>query len=297
MKTRTVLVSGAGIAGPALAFWLHRHGFVPTVVEVAPAVRPGGQTVDLRGAGRTVVERMGLMPTVRAACVDQRGMAYVDAAGRHLAEMSVDALDGDGIVSEIEILRGDLADVLVGATRDDVEYLFGVRVVTLEQRPDDVVVTLSDGTVRPFDLVVGADGPHSGTRRVVFGPEGGLVHRLGGYMSWFTAPDHLGLDGWFAMYNEPGRVASMRPDTAPGRAKAGLSFLSDPCATTAPTSTPSAGSSRSGSPTATGWSRPWSRRCSRRTTSTSTTSPRCTWTGGAPAASRSSATPGTARRR
>jgi 2-polyprenyl-6-methoxyphenol hydroxylase-like FAD-dependent oxidoreductase len=228
MKTRTVLVSGGGIAGPALAFWLHRHGFVPTVVETAPAVRPGGQTVDLRGAGRTVVERMGLMPTVRAACVDQRGVAYVDAAGRHLAEMSVDALDGDGIVSEIEILRGDLADVLVDATRDDVEYLFGVRVVALEQRPDDVLVTLSDGTVRPVDLVVGADGPHSGTRRLAFGPEDGLVRRLGGYMSWFTAPDHVGLDGWFAMYNEPGRVASMRPDTAPGRAKAGLSFLSEP---------------------------------------------------------------------
>jgi 2-polyprenyl-6-methoxyphenol hydroxylase-like FAD-dependent oxidoreductase len=228
MKTRTVLVSGAGIAGPALAFWLHRHGFVPTVVEVAPAVRPGGQTVDLRGAGRTVVERMGLMATVRAACVDQRGIAYVDATGRHLAEMSVEALGGDGIVSEIEILRGDLAEVLVAATRDDVEYLFGLRVVALDQRSDDVLVTFSDGSVRPFDLVVGADGPHSGTRRLAFGPEEGLVQRLGGYMAWFTAPDHVGLDGWFAMYNEPGRVASMRPDSDPRRAKAGLSFLSEP---------------------------------------------------------------------
>jgi len=228
MKTRTVLVSGAGIAGPALAFWLHRHGFVPTVVEVAPAVRPGGQTVDLRGAGRIVVERMGLMPTVRAACVDQRGVAYVDAAGRHLAEMPVEALGGDGIVSEIEILRGDLVDVLVDATRDDVEYLFGLRVVALDQRDDGVGVTFSDGTVRSFDLVVGADGPHSGIRRLAFRSEDVEVRPLGGYMAWFTAPDHIGLDGWFAMYNEPGRVASMRPDKDPRRAKAGLSFLSEP---------------------------------------------------------------------
>src|SRR5436305_1785120 len=87
------------------------------------------------------------------------------------------------------------------------------------------------GHARPalaFALVVGADGPLAGTRRLAFGDEDGVVRRLGGYMSWFTAPDHVGLDGWFAMYNEPGKVASMRPDTAPGRAKAGLSFLSEP---------------------------------------------------------------------
>jgi 2-polyprenyl-6-methoxyphenol hydroxylase-like FAD-dependent oxidoreductase len=230
MKNRTVLVSGAGIAGPALAFWLHRHGFVPTVVEVAPARRPGGQTVDLRGAGRTVVERMGLMPTVRATCVDQRGIAYVDAAGRHVAEMAVDALDGDGIVSEIEILRGDLADVLIDATQDDVEYLFGLRVTALAERVDDVEVTFSDGTVRPFDLVVGADGPHSGIRGLAFAPEEDVARPLGGYMAWFTAPAPTGLDGWFLMYNEPGLVASMRPDRVPGRVKAGLSFLSEPLA-------------------------------------------------------------------
>jgi 2-polyprenyl-6-methoxyphenol hydroxylase-like FAD-dependent oxidoreductase len=228
MENRTVLVSGAGIAGPALAYWLHHHGFVPTVVEIAPARRPGGQTVDLRGAGRTVVERMGLMAAVRAACVEQRGVAYVDAAGRHLAEMSVDALDGVGIVSEIEIQRGDLADVLADATDGDVEYLFGRRVTAIEERADGVEVTFSDGTVRSFDLLVGADGPHSGVRGLAFGPEETVTRPLGGYMAWFTAPDAEGLDGWYAMYNEPGLVASMRPDRIPGRVKAGLSFLSEP---------------------------------------------------------------------
>jgi 2-polyprenyl-6-methoxyphenol hydroxylase-like FAD-dependent oxidoreductase len=230
MKNRTVLVSGAGIAGPALAYWLRRHGFVPTVVEVAPALRPGGQTVDLRGAGRTVVERMGLMPAIRAACVDQEGVAYVDAEGRHLAEMSVDALDGVGIVSDTEILRGDLVDVLAGATRDDVEYLFGLRVTALRQDADDVEVTFSDGSVRRVDLVVGADGPHSGIRALAFGPEEEVTRPLGGYMTWFGAPDDVGLEGWMVMYNEPGRVATMRPDRVPGRMKAGLSFLSEPLA-------------------------------------------------------------------
>jgi 2-polyprenyl-6-methoxyphenol hydroxylase-like FAD-dependent oxidoreductase len=229
MKNRTVLVSGAGIAGPALAYWLRRHGFVPTVVETAPALRPGGQTVDLRGAGRTVVERMGLMSTVHAACVDQRGVAYVDATGRHLAEMSVDALDGVGIVSDVEILRGDLVAVLADTTRD-VEYLFGRRVTALREHADDVEVTFSDGGVRRFDLFVGADGPHSGIRELAFGPEAALTRPLGGYMTWFSAPDDVGIDGWMVMYNEPGLVATMRPDRNPGRMKAGLSFLSEPLA-------------------------------------------------------------------
>jgi 2-polyprenyl-6-methoxyphenol hydroxylase-like FAD-dependent oxidoreductase len=224
--TRTVLVSGAGIAGPALAFWLERRGFAVTVVESAPGPRPGGQTVDLRGAGRTVVERMGLMPAVRAACMDQEGIAYVDTTGRHLAEMRVEDLGGDGIVSEYEILRGDLSRILLEATT--AEYLWGLRVTALDDGPDGVGVTFSDGGVRTFDLVVGADGPHSGIRRLAFGPEEEFLRPVGGYTAWFTAPDPVGLDGWYEMCNEPGRVASARPDSTPGRAKAGLSFLSEP---------------------------------------------------------------------
>ncbi|MCW0212299.1 MAG: FAD-dependent monooxygenase [Pseudonocardia sp.] len=228
-RPQTVLISGAGIAGPTLAFWLHRHGFAPTVVELAPGIRPGGQTVDLRGAGRTVVERMGLMPEARRRCMDQRGIAYVDGGGRHVAEMTVEAFGGDGIVSELEILRGDLCSMLYDATADDVEYLFGLRVTELREGADGVAVTFSDGGTRTFDLVVGADGPHSGIRRLAFGPEERFVTPVGGYTAWFTAPDHVGLDGWYAMYNEPGGlVASMRPDSTPGRAKAGLSFTSAP---------------------------------------------------------------------
>ncbi|GAA1870199.1 FAD-dependent monooxygenase [Pseudonocardia ailaonensis] len=223
----TVLVSGAGIAGPALAYWLHRHGSTVTVVESAPAPRPGGQTVDLRGAGREVVEQMGLMPAIREVAMEQEGIAYVDASGAHVAEMPVDAFGGEGIVSEIEILRGDLAQVLLDAT-PDVEYVYGRRVTALTDRADDVEVTFDDGTVRTFDLVVGADGPHSGIRRLAFGPEEQFVKPLGGYTAWFTAPDPVGLNGWYEMYNEPGRVASIRPDSTAGRAKAGLSFLSDP---------------------------------------------------------------------
>jgi len=112
MANRTVLISGAGIGGPALAFWLRRYGFAPTVVEVAPAPRPGGHAVDLRGAGREVVERMGLLDTVRAERVDERGFAYVDGRGRWTARMPADLFGGEGMVAEIEIMRGNLTRIL-----------------------------------------------------------------------------------------------------------------------------------------------------------------------------------------
>src|ERR1035438_10294039 len=102
MRNRDVLIPGASIAGPALAYWLSEHGFTTTVVERAPAPRPGGQTVDLRGAGRTVIERMKLMDQVRGVSLDQRGIAFVGADGRIRARMPAELFGGEGIVSDIE---------------------------------------------------------------------------------------------------------------------------------------------------------------------------------------------------
>jgi 2-polyprenyl-6-methoxyphenol hydroxylase-like FAD-dependent oxidoreductase len=81
MAEPTVLISGAGIAGPTLAFWLHRNGYRVMVVELAPGIRPGGQTVDLRGVGRDVVERMGLLDQMTALALDQAGAAWVRSDG------------------------------------------------------------------------------------------------------------------------------------------------------------------------------------------------------------------------
>jgi 2-polyprenyl-6-methoxyphenol hydroxylase-like FAD-dependent oxidoreductase len=227
MTNTEILISGGGIAGPALAYWLHRAGFSVTVVERAPAPRPGGQTVDLRGAGRTVVSRMGLMEQVKARTVDQRGLALVNAAGRVTAAMPEDAFGGEGIISEIEILRGDLADVLHRAVRDDVQYLFDDTVTDLQQDDQGVTVTFEKAAPRRFALVIGADGLHSTVRRLAFGPEQQLVRPLGLYNAWFTAVEPLRLDGWYQMFNAPGGlVASARPGRLPGEIKASLSFRS-----------------------------------------------------------------------
>jgi 2-polyprenyl-6-methoxyphenol hydroxylase-like FAD-dependent oxidoreductase len=226
----TVLISGTGIAGPALAVWLNRSGYHVTIVELADGIRLGGQTVDLRGAGGDVVERMGLIDGMRQRSLDQRGVAWIRADGSRRADMPATAFNGNGLVSKLEILRGDLVDVLYQATRDQTEYRFNTRIADLNQNEDAVQATLSDGTNLSADLVIGCDGPHSVERRLVFGPEEQFVRPLGGYNAWFTASDTVGLDGWYLMYQAPGLNASMRPSHEPTMCKAGLAFRSEPVA-------------------------------------------------------------------
>ncbi|WP_099042132.1 FAD-dependent monooxygenase [Mycobacterium neglectum] len=229
MTQPTVVISGAGIAGPALAFWLTRNGYRVIVVEIGPGLRPGGQTVDLRGAGGDVVERMGLIDEMEHRSLFQRGIAWVKSDGSRRAEMPVTAFGGNGPVSKLEILRGDLVDVLYQATKETAEYRFGTSISDLVQDRSGVDVTLSDGSALRADLVVGADGPHSAVRRLVFGPEEQFVKPIGGYNAWFSAPDRVGLDSWYLMYQASGGLnASLRPSHDPAIAKAGLAFQSEP---------------------------------------------------------------------
>jgi 2-polyprenyl-6-methoxyphenol hydroxylase-like FAD-dependent oxidoreductase len=142
--------------------------------------------------------------------------------------MPVTAFHGNGVVSKLEILRGDLVDVLYQATKDQTDYRFDTRITELSQNGDAVETTLTDGTKLSVDLVVGADGPHSTVRHLVFGPEEQFAKPLGGYNAWFTAPATVGLGGWYLMYQVPGLNASMRPSHEPTMCKAGLAFRSEP---------------------------------------------------------------------
>lgn len=219
-----VLVSGASIAGPALAHWLHRYGARVTVVEQAPGLRPGGQAVDARGVAKEVIRRMGLDEAVRAACTDTRGGYSVDADGTVLETYRADDDGGDGYVSEIEILRGDLARLLYDDTRAEVAYLFGDRIAELSQDADGVDVRFAGGGRRRFDLVIGADGLHSPLRAAVFGPREEFVRHLGLVLAFFTVPNVFGIDGWLYDHQDAGRWAGLRPSGDPATAIAMMSF-------------------------------------------------------------------------
>ncbi|WP_181772579.1 FAD-dependent monooxygenase [Amycolatopsis pittospori] len=219
-----VLISGGGIAGPALAFWLRRHGLTSTVIERAPEPRLGGQTVDLRGAGRTVIERMGLEQAARDRVTHEEGLHFVDDLDRVRASFGKDALGGDGFVTELEILRGELADLLHQRTREETEYVFGDEITGLTDTGDGVDVTFRSGSGRRFDLVVLADGLRSRTRDLVFA-DIARTRSFGLYTAYFTIPRAESDGQWARWYNAPGRrVVLLRPDNQ-GTTRASLSFL------------------------------------------------------------------------
>jgi 2-polyprenyl-6-methoxyphenol hydroxylase-like FAD-dependent oxidoreductase len=225
MRNREVLISGAGLAGPALAYWLHRYGFRPTVVERAPDLRTGGYKVDIRGAAVEVLKRMGLFEAAREADTGMRHVTYVNPAGRPIAVLDADLLMARRN-DDLEVMRTDLTRILYDAA--PAEYLFGDSIESLTETGDGVDVTFAGGTTRRFDLVIGADGLHSATRRLVMG-EVPLTH-LGAYISIFTVPNHLGLDREEVFLSRPGRMIFLYSTGPSAPAKAGLVFASPPVA-------------------------------------------------------------------
>jgi 2-polyprenyl-6-methoxyphenol hydroxylase-like FAD-dependent oxidoreductase len=217
-----VLISGGGIAGPSLACWLTRHGHAVTIVEQARELRTGGQAVDFRGPALTVLEKMGLLEQVRTAATSMGPLALVDAGGREIGRLPAEVVSG-----EVEIHWGTLTRILYEAVRDDVNYRFGVRITALDDDGRRVDVTFSDGSTGSWDLVIAADGLHSGARRLVFGPEENYVTQLGQCFGFFDVENRLRLDHCGMAYIDAGRTAALQGIDPDQPARASF-FLSDP---------------------------------------------------------------------
>ncbi|MDT0405100.1 MULTISPECIES: FAD-dependent monooxygenase [Streptomyces] len=205
----TVLVSGASIAGPAVAFWLHRYGFTVTVVEKATGLRGGGYPIDVRGTAVEVARRMGILPRLQRAHVELRRMTFLDADGGTAAVVHPRAVAGGTGGHDVEVPRGDLADILYGTVRDEVEFVFDDSIDTLTEHEHGVDVIFRSGARRDFDLVLGADGLHSHTRELVLGPEERFHRHLGHCFAIFTMPNTLGLSHEVLVWNTPGRAAAL----------------------------------------------------------------------------------------
>ncbi|MFE5813842.1 FAD-dependent monooxygenase [Streptomyces sp. NPDC056479] len=207
---RKVLISGASVAGPTLAFWLNRHGFAVTVVEKAGAIRSGGYPIDVRGTALEVVRRMGILPQLRDAHIDLRRLTFLDGDGSEVTSVNPHTLTGGVEGRDLEVRRGDLTDALHTAVRDDVEFLFNDSIDTLDQScGHGVDVTFRGGSRRTFDMVFGADGLHSRTREFLFGPEKQFHRYLGYCFAGFTMPNTFGLSHELMMWNTPGRAAAL----------------------------------------------------------------------------------------
>jgi 2-polyprenyl-6-methoxyphenol hydroxylase-like FAD-dependent oxidoreductase len=224
-QNRDVLVVGASVAGPTLAYWLRRYGFNPIVVERTPSLRAGlgGHAVDLFGPAVDVAEKMGILPQVVEARTKTEVLSFL-RPGKPTIDVSMGLVVSGVSDRHVEVMRGELASILHEATRADVEYIFGDTIRTLEQTPDGVDVTFERSAPRRFGLVVGADGLHSVVRRLGFGDERQFLRYIGGYLAVFTTPNYLNLDGRMAIYTTPGRVVGMYPVRQTGEARAGFLF-------------------------------------------------------------------------
>lgn len=214
----SVLISGGGIAGATLASRLAAHGLRPTVVERAAGQRSSGNPVDVRGAALPVVERMGVLPELRAARTGVDAVGFVDARGRVIASLPMASMQGTA-GAPLEVPRADLAAILLAAARRHTEMVWGDSIATLHQDPKGVDVTFERSAPRRFDFVVGADGLHSTVRRLAFGPESRFVRPTGLLVATVRADGLSDVDpAQVLVYNRPGRMVSIHPCAGTPRA-------------------------------------------------------------------------------
>jgi len=224
-----ILVSGASIAGLTVAYWLDRYGFDVTVVERSAGLRPGGQALDIRGPALEVARRMGVLEEFRQRTTELRGMSMVDDSGTEIYRTTERTLTGGRLDSEdLEVLRDDLVDILHAACGARVRFVFDDRITNLTQDAYGIDVEFHNTEPARYDAVIGADGAHSGTRRLVFGPEQPFLRYMGGYVAIMTVPNFLGLDRWQTFLMGSGDAgAGLIGLDAGGTARAYLGFESE----------------------------------------------------------------------
>ncbi|MEV6636895.1 FAD-dependent monooxygenase [Actinoplanes sp. NPDC051470] len=202
-----VLISGASVAGPALAYWLGRAGCETTVVEAAAALRRGGYAVDFRGPTHLeVLRRMGVLEAIRDNQTGGRTTRFVRRSGETILTMPPEFTGGD-----LEIPRSTLSRLLHERSRNNVEYIFGDKITAMTQDADGVDVTFLHAASRRFDLVIGADGMHSGVRGIAFGPDDDYVTGLGYQIAGWDVPTVEDLRGETLVLNAPGTLISVFP--------------------------------------------------------------------------------------
>jgi 2-polyprenyl-6-methoxyphenol hydroxylase-like FAD-dependent oxidoreductase len=205
---RKVLVSGASVAGPALAYWLRQYGFDVTVVERASSLRSGGYAIDIRGSAVHVVDRMGLLPALRAAHVRTGRVTFRHPNSKLIGVVKPEDIVGGTAGWDLELPRGQLTSLLYELTRGSVTYRFNDSIASLSDHAEGVDVVFRNGEEQRYDVLAVAEGLHSKTRSVVFGSEDEFSRYLGYCFGLFTIPNVFGLSREAVLYNVPGKAAA-----------------------------------------------------------------------------------------
>jgi 2-polyprenyl-6-methoxyphenol hydroxylase-like FAD-dependent oxidoreductase len=221
-RPQKVLIAGASIAGPTLAYWLHQYGFEVTIVERAASLRLGGQNIDVNGPARKVARLMGIEEAVRAANTGELGTQWVDQHNHVTASFPKESTAG--LTQELEIVRGDLVHLLYECTKHAVTYRFDDQISALAQDDDQATVTFQSGRTATYDLVIAADGIRSKTRQLMFGDEP-VFQYLGLCTAYLTVAKTATDTQWARWYTaDDSRMILLRPDNE-GTTRASINFL------------------------------------------------------------------------
>lgn len=201
-----ILISGAGIAGLTLAYWLKKYGYNPTVIEKHPSLRNEGYMMDFFSSGFDVAEAMDIIGDIEAKDHNIKELIFLNAKSKRIGSFRRDQIKEVLYEKYASILRGELEDILHQKIKDNVEVRFGTSIKELEQSENEVNITYEDGKKESYDLVIGADGIHSNVRKLAFGPEEKFAHYLGYYVVAFVCPDTINVGNNFSTYTEVDRM-------------------------------------------------------------------------------------------
>lgn len=205
---KSVLISGASIAGLTMAYWMNKNGYKVTVVEISSAPRMGGTPIDVRGDALDTAKRMGIIDELKKAKLPSMGMEFMNAEDEVKGRMLVDEISirpGE----DIEIRRDDLVNIIYANTQEGIEYKFNNQIIKVEQNDDAVIVTFKDEELESYDLLIGADGLHSGVRKLVFGPEEQFTNFLNFYFTIMQVEESFGKINTGQVFNIPNHMATI----------------------------------------------------------------------------------------
>jgi 2-polyprenyl-6-methoxyphenol hydroxylase-like FAD-dependent oxidoreductase len=223
----SVLISGASIAGPALACWLDKFGFDVTVVERAPGPRKGGYAVDLRGPAMEVVLRMGIVPRLSKSHINVEKVTFLDGHGKAAGVIRPQAASGGVAGRDLEVPRTALMEAVLGAMGDGVKFIYNESISGIQHDQDKVHVTFKSGRQGDFDLVIGADGVKSNTRKLTIDPNSECLKYLGYCFVGFSIPNYLDIWNENVSWNIPGMAAVLFSTNDRSQANAFMEFLTD----------------------------------------------------------------------
>lgn len=220
-----ILVVGASIAGPVVCYWLKKIGFKPTLIEKNDQIRKGGYAVDILGIAIEVVKKMGVLEAIAAQRTSIQRSRHVDALGYTLREDEPETA-GFRLGEDVEMSRGDLVQIFMDLI-PDVPCHFAQSIVELDQQQDGVVVTFADGSIECYDLVIGADGLHSKTRRLAFLDSDYTKVDLGACIGVANIPNVLNIDHEEVLFEAHNKSIHYVSDRDPNMAQVGFMFRSD----------------------------------------------------------------------